>query len=125
MLINGKYQGGTGTMDRIVARSLETYLIADLVEKWLYKLKQGLPSEPKEDSGSKECHFINRRHARATFASGQDIRRTDNRIQHHHTHSLELRTQRPLRKTRPRRKCTIEHTDPPSSTSGDNPGTHY
>jgi hydrogenase large subunit len=43
MLINGKYQGGTGTMDRIVARSLETYLIADLVEKWLYKLKQGPP----------------------------------------------------------------------------------
>ncbi|MCE5284593.1 MAG: nickel-dependent hydrogenase large subunit [Pelosinus sp.] len=44
MLINGYYHGGTSTMDRIVARTLETMLIAELVEKWLITLKPGEPS---------------------------------------------------------------------------------
>ena len=43
MLINGHYQGGTSTMDRIVARTLETALIADLIENWLCKLRPGPP----------------------------------------------------------------------------------
>lgn len=43
MLINGFYQGGTSTMDRIVARSLETMMIAELVEKWLTVLRPGDP----------------------------------------------------------------------------------
>lgn len=43
MLLNGFYSGGTSTMDRTVARSLETELIADLVEKWLTELTPGEP----------------------------------------------------------------------------------
>ena len=43
MIINGFYQGGTSTMDRIVARSQETLMIAELVEKWLTVLKPGDP----------------------------------------------------------------------------------
>lgn len=43
MLINGFYRGGTSTMDRIVARSLETRMIAELVEKWLTVLRPGEP----------------------------------------------------------------------------------
>ncbi|MGB4428177.1 MAG: nickel-dependent hydrogenase large subunit [Thermacetogeniaceae bacterium] len=43
MLINGKYHGSTSTMDRITARSLETALIADLMEEWLLRLKPGPP----------------------------------------------------------------------------------
>ncbi|HBG22639.1 MAG TPA: nickel-dependent hydrogenase large subunit, partial [Peptococcaceae bacterium] len=43
MLITERYKGGTSTMDRIVARTLETSLIADLVEKWLYQLTPGPP----------------------------------------------------------------------------------
>lgn len=43
MLLLGKYQGGTSTMDRLLTRVLETSLIADLMEKWLRKLK---PSDP-------------------------------------------------------------------------------
>ncbi|MDD2555263.1 MAG: nickel-dependent hydrogenase large subunit [Syntrophaceticus sp.] len=43
MLITERYKGGTSTMDRIGARTLETSLIADLVEKWLYQLTPGPP----------------------------------------------------------------------------------
>lgn len=43
MTINGLYKGGTSTMDRIVARTLETLLITELIEKWLHKLKPGEP----------------------------------------------------------------------------------
>ncbi|MCX7780846.1 MAG: nickel-dependent hydrogenase large subunit, partial [Negativicutes bacterium] len=43
MLINGFYSGGFSTMDRIVARSLETMMIADLVEKWLHTVEPGEP----------------------------------------------------------------------------------
>lgn len=41
MIINGWVNGGTGTMDRIYARSLETLMITKLMEKWLGKLKPG------------------------------------------------------------------------------------
>lgn len=41
MILLGYYSGGTSTMDRICARSLETYYIAELIEKWLFKLKPG------------------------------------------------------------------------------------
>lgn len=43
MQMNGFYSGGTSVMDRIVARSLETTLIADLVEEWLNSVKIGEP----------------------------------------------------------------------------------
>ncbi len=43
MTINGLYRGGTATMDRIVARTLETLLITELVERWLQKLQPGEP----------------------------------------------------------------------------------
>lgn len=43
MIINGHYQGGTSTMDRIIARSIETLLITNLMETWLKKL---CPSNP-------------------------------------------------------------------------------
>lgn len=41
MILNGFYTGGTSTMDRIVARSLETMLITELIEEWLHKLHLG------------------------------------------------------------------------------------
>lgn len=41
MLINGYYRGGTSTMDRIVARSIETLLLTELIKKWLKKIKPG------------------------------------------------------------------------------------
>ena len=43
MTFNGFYSGGTSTMDRIVARSLETELIAKLIEKWLTEIEPGEP----------------------------------------------------------------------------------
>ncbi len=43
MLINGLYHGGTSTMDRIQARTLETRLIAGLVREWLDRLVPGAP----------------------------------------------------------------------------------
>jgi len=43
MIISGQYQGGSSTMDRICARGLETLLIAELMDKWLHKLKPGKP----------------------------------------------------------------------------------
>lgn len=43
MTLNGFYRGGTATMDRIAARSLETLLICELVEEWLSKLAPGGP----------------------------------------------------------------------------------
>jgi hydrogenase large subunit len=41
MIINGRYHGGTSTMDRIVARSMETLLITELMENWLHELRPG------------------------------------------------------------------------------------
>lgn len=41
MILLGRYNGGTSTMDRIYARSLETFYIAQLIERWLLKLKPG------------------------------------------------------------------------------------
>ncbi|MEW6181595.1 MAG: nickel-dependent hydrogenase large subunit [Bacillota bacterium] len=43
MIINRRYDGGTSTMDRICARSLETMLIGELLENWLTKLEPGPP----------------------------------------------------------------------------------
>lgn len=43
MIMNGFYSGGTSVMDRIAARSLETSLIAKLVEEWLYAIEPGEP----------------------------------------------------------------------------------
>jgi hydrogenase large subunit len=43
MLINGFYHGGTSTMDRVYARSMETLLITELVLDWLKKLVPGPP----------------------------------------------------------------------------------
>jgi len=43
MKINGHYTGGTSTMDRIIARSIETLLLTELMEEWLNKLAPGLP----------------------------------------------------------------------------------
>jgi hydrogenase large subunit len=39
LIINGLYKGGISTMDRIMARALETLLITELMEEWLLKLK--------------------------------------------------------------------------------------
>jgi len=49
MIINGFYNGGTSTMDRIYARSLETLLIADLMKEWLLKLQPG-PAPLKQNA---------------------------------------------------------------------------
>jgi len=49
MLINGYYQGGTSTMDRIVARSIEAQLIARLMRQWLDRLNPGEPPLAQQD----------------------------------------------------------------------------
>lgn len=43
MIINGFYDGGTSTMDRIYARTWETLLLAELVQDWLKKIEPGPP----------------------------------------------------------------------------------
>lgn len=43
MIINGFYKGGTATMDRIYARTMETLLLTELVREWLKNLKPGPP----------------------------------------------------------------------------------
>ena len=43
MLMLGKYRGGSSTMDRIAARSIEAQCIAELVVKWLRELTPGPP----------------------------------------------------------------------------------
>lgn len=43
MRINGFYNGGTSTMDRIYARTMETLLLTELMEEWLKKLEPGPP----------------------------------------------------------------------------------
>lgn len=43
MVINGFYRGGTSTMDRIYARTLETSLIVQLMKDWLNRLIPGPP----------------------------------------------------------------------------------
>lgn len=42
MIINGHYTGGTSTMDRIIARSIETLLITQLMEEWLKNLQPSM-----------------------------------------------------------------------------------
>ncbi len=49
MIMNGFYQGGTSTMDRIYARSLETLLITELMREWLLKLQPG-PAPLKQNA---------------------------------------------------------------------------
>ncbi len=49
MIMNGFYQGGTSTMDRIYARSLETLLITRLMREWLLKLQPG-PAPLKQNA---------------------------------------------------------------------------
>ncbi len=43
MIINGFYKGGTATMDRIYARTMETLLLTELAREWLKNLKPGPP----------------------------------------------------------------------------------
>lgn len=43
MIINGFYNGGVSTMDRIYARTMETLLLTELVQEWLRKLEPGPP----------------------------------------------------------------------------------
>lgn len=43
MLLTGQYRGGAATMDRIVARTLETVKITELMQEWLSKLVPGPP----------------------------------------------------------------------------------
>lgn len=43
MIINGRYNGGTSTMDRIFTRSIETLLVAELIREWLDQLIPGPP----------------------------------------------------------------------------------
>lgn len=43
MIMNGSYSGGTSTMDRIYARTLETYLLTELVKGWLKRIVPGPP----------------------------------------------------------------------------------
>jgi hydrogenase large subunit len=50
MIITGRYRGGTSTMDRIYARSLETLLITELIHEWLTKLVPGEPPISQKDS---------------------------------------------------------------------------
>ncbi|KJS13923.1 MAG: nickel-dependent hydrogenase large subunit [Peptococcaceae bacterium BRH_c8a] len=54
MLINGFYRGGTSTMDRIKARSLETLLISELVMEWLKNLVPGPPPIQQKQKPVKE-----------------------------------------------------------------------
>ncbi len=54
MIINGFYHGGTSTMDRIKARSLETLLITELVMEWLRKLVPGPPPIQQKQKPLKE-----------------------------------------------------------------------
>ena len=56
MLINGYYDGGTSVMDRIMARSLETYLITELMAAWLTKLKPGpAPISQKKEPAARQA----------------------------------------------------------------------
>jgi len=43
MRVNGLYAGGVSVMDRIVARALETQVIADAMDGWLDELEPGQP----------------------------------------------------------------------------------
>jgi hydrogenase large subunit len=43
LIITGQYQGGTSTMDRIYARSLETLFLSELLSEWLKRLEPGPP----------------------------------------------------------------------------------
>ena len=57
MIMNGFYQGGTSTMDRIYARSLETLLIAELVREWLLKLQPG-PAPLKQNAAPVKSEVV-------------------------------------------------------------------
>ena len=49
LIINGLYKGGTSTMDRIMARALETLLITELMQEWLEKLKPSSEAPIKQN----------------------------------------------------------------------------
>jgi hydrogenase large subunit len=56
MILLGRYRGGTSTMDRIYARSLEALYISELIEEWLHKLKPGpAPINQKKEPILKEA----------------------------------------------------------------------
>ncbi|AGL00751.1 nickel-dependent hydrogenase large subunit [Desulfoscipio gibsoniae] len=50
MIINGRYNGGTSTMDRIYARTIETLLITELMRDWLMRLQPGPPPLAQKDT---------------------------------------------------------------------------
>lgn len=54
MLMLGKYRGGSSTMDRIVARSVETQQIAELVVQWLKQVTPGPPPISQKEKPVKE-----------------------------------------------------------------------
>ncbi len=54
MLIQGTYHGGSSCMDRIVARTVETQCIAELVIQWLTKLIPGPPPIHQKDKPIKK-----------------------------------------------------------------------
>ncbi|MTI59316.1 MAG: nickel-dependent hydrogenase large subunit [Firmicutes bacterium] len=49
LIINGFYKGRTSTMDRVMARSLETLLICELMQEWLTKLKPSAEAPIKQN----------------------------------------------------------------------------
>lgn len=49
MVINGQYNGGTSTMDRIYARTIETLLLTELMHDWLKRLQPGPPPIVQKD----------------------------------------------------------------------------
>lgn len=55
MLMLGKYRGGTSAMDRIVARTVETECITELLVKWLTELTPGPPPIVQKDKPVKKA----------------------------------------------------------------------
>lgn len=60
MLLTGNYSGGTATMDRIYARSLETYYITKLIGEWLRRLEPGpAPLQQKKEPKKSAAIAVN------------------------------------------------------------------
>ncbi|GAB6181474.1 nickel-dependent hydrogenase large subunit [Desulfotomaculum defluvii] len=74
MLINGFYRGGTSTMDRINARSLETLLITELVIEWLGKLVSGPPPIQQKERLVREQAVAATDVMRGTLLHGVNLR---------------------------------------------------
>jgi len=55
MMINGFYQGGAATMDRIYARTMETLLLTELAREWLKNLKPGPPPVSQKSTPVKKA----------------------------------------------------------------------